>query len=639
MPAAASIAPQHAPRRARYLIPRGTPRRGEFIAALTVAALLAGALLAPLTLVAAAVLRAGGKATRWRPSWLFAPAALGLVWTVAAGTSGPLAGYGVGPGRLLSLLGHAFTSPAALAGLGRVPALVVGGMAAQFPVALMPAAAIAAAAWWLDWLHTNEWDLPSPRPGMISMLRRRWHETFVKSGGVLTRHGACLGTDAGTGSLVALSWREAAGGVLVTGAGRVAVRATGWQLAHAAIRRRMPAVVVDLAGDPELAGDLAAACAAAAAPLLMFSAEGGGSYEPVRGTDPALAAALVAGMADWGDTPPSGRRAGQDWLTEALTLLAALPADPQAAVLDLLADLLRPGELRACAQQLPAYHPDRDIITKRIQSCDQWPSADPATAKLLASELTSVRAGALGRWLGPGTAGSAPISLDAAASQRAVVLFSLAQARNGRAAAMIANLVALDLASVWARQRELGFGGDGFAWFHGCDAVDSGALAALCATGRGGPLVTVADTTSPATATRLLGQFRAWVAHRVDDAGLAGRLAALTGTKFAPMLAHTPPPLSAATAGATPGPPAATLGVGVGLSPVVPAEVLHRLTDGEFVLAAGLDGGRPSRVARGVAVTARVPPPARPHDLQAGAAAQAAAGGQAGPADGAGGLS
>jgi hypothetical protein len=608
MPAAAPIAPQHAPRRARYLIPRGAPRRGEFIAALTVASLLAGALLAPLTLAAAALLHAGGKVTRWRPSWLLAPAGLGLLWAVAAGTSGPLAGYGAGPGRLLSLLGHAFTSPAALAGLGRVPAVVAGGLGAQFPVALIPASGIAAAAWWLDWLHTNEWDLPSPRPGLVSALRRHWHATFVKSGGVLTRQGACLGTAAGTGRLVTLSWPEAAGGVLVTGAGRGAVRATGFQLAHAAIRRRTPAVVVDLAGDPGLAGDLAAACAAAAAPLLVFSAEGGGSYEPARGAGPARAAALIAGMVNWGDTPPPARRAGQDWLTEALTLVAAIPADPHAALLDLLTGLLRPGELRARVQQLPAYHPDREIITKRIQACDQWPAADPPAAKLLASELSAVRATALGRWLGPGPASGTPISLGTVHSQRAVVLFSLDETRNGRAAATIANLVALDLAGTWARQRELGFAGDGFAWIHGCDAVDADALAALCGAGRGGPLVTVADTTSPATATRLLGQVGAWVAHRVDDAGLAGQLAALTGTKVtaAPLESLPPVPEEPPSQPAA-GPP---VPVGAALSPGVPAGMLRGLADGEFVLAAGLDGGPPPRiVAHGVAVTARVPPP------------------------------
>jgi hypothetical protein len=652
MPAAAPIAPQHAPRRARYLIPRGTPRRGELIAALTVAALLAGALLAPLTLAAAAAFHAVSKLTHWRFCWLLAPAGLGLVWVVAAGTGGAIAGFGAGPSRLLSLLGHAVTSPVALTSLGRVPAVVAGGISGQFPVALVPASGIAAAAWWLDWLHTNEWERPSPRPGLVSAVRRRWHETIVKSGGVLTRQGACLGTDAETGRLVALSWQEAAGGVLVTGADRGAVRAGGFQLAHAAIRRRMPAVVVDLAGAPGLAGELAAACAAAGAPLLVFSAEGGGSYEPVRGTGPARAAAMITGMINWGDTPAPARRAGQDWLTEALTLLAAVPADPHAAALDLLAALLRPRELRAYAEQIPAYHPDRAIITKRIQACDQWLAADPATAKLLASELTAVRAGALGRRLGPGQATGTPINLDAVLSQRAVALFSLDAARNGRAAAMIANLVALDLAGTWAQQRELGFPSDGFAWIHGCDEVDEGALAHLCGAGRRGPLVTVADTTSPATATRLLGQAGAWVAHRVDDAGLAGQLAALTGTKFTARILNTsplpaapssaasvsPPPSAATTpltaAGSAPPLAAAftaqPVSTGVGLSPVVPDEVLREFADGEFALVTGLDSGRPRRVvARGVAVTARVPPPAA--RLAAEMAAAAGPGAGAGP--------
>src|SRR6266516_2785775 len=195
MPAAVAAAPRRA-RRARYVIPLGTPRRRELLAALAVLGVLGGLLLAPVTLGLAVAFHAIGKITRWRPVWLAVPV-----------------------------------------------------------------------AWWVVWLHTDEWRLPAPRPGLVSLCRRRLTAAFVKSGGVLTRSGACLGVDAGTGRPAAVPWREAERGVLVTGSARPAVAASGFQLVHAAIRLRKPVIVVDLAAGGELAGSLAAVCMATGAPL------------------------------------------------------------------------------------------------------------------------------------------------------------------------------------------------------------------------------------------------------------------------------------------------------------------------------------------------------------------------------------
>ena len=51
MPSAVPFVPERPPRRARYLIPLGTPRRSEVLAALAVVVALAGVLLAPVTLL------------------------------------------------------------------------------------------------------------------------------------------------------------------------------------------------------------------------------------------------------------------------------------------------------------------------------------------------------------------------------------------------------------------------------------------------------------------------------------------------------------------------------------------------------------------------------------------------------------
>src|SRR5215472_12000728 len=263
MPAADPVLPERAPRRARYLIPRDTPRRAEVLAALTVAALLASSLFAQLTLVLAAVFHAISRVSRLSPVWLAAPAACGLIWALAIGPGAALAGFGAAPSAVAALLAHAVADPSTAAGLARIPATAAGRTAGQFPVALILAAGLAAVSWWARWLHTSEWALPELRSGLASLCRRGWTAAFVRSGGVVTADGACLGVDLATGRPATVSWREGGGGVLVTGEAPAAVCESGFQLVHAAIRRRKPVIVVDLAANPELPQALAAVCGAA----------------------------------------------------------------------------------------------------------------------------------------------------------------------------------------------------------------------------------------------------------------------------------------------------------------------------------------------------------------------------------------
>src|SRR5215471_1145536 len=194
------------------------------------------------------------------------------------------------------------TGPAAVS---RLPAAIVHGLPGQAPLALILAACVAAVAWWVRWLHTDEWDMPAARPGLVGIWHRRRATASLRAGRILTRDGVCLGIEAATGRAAALSWRDAGGGVLVTGAAAPAVLASGLLLAEAAIRRRRPVIVVDHTGDRDLPAALAACCGAARAPLHVFGAAGGPRYEPLVRPGPEQQAALAA--MPWG---PAGGSPG-----------------------------------------------------------------------------------------------------------------------------------------------------------------------------------------------------------------------------------------------------------------------------------------------------------------------------------------
>ena len=219
---------------------------------------VAGLLFAQVTLGLTIAFHAISKISRWSPAWLAAPAACGLVWVLAIGPAKALAGFSAAPRVAMATLAGVITDPVRVFHLGGVPDGTGRWLPGQFPVALILAAGLAAAWWWLDWLHTDEWDLAVPRPGLVSACRRRLTAAFVRSGGVLIRGGASLGIDQASGRPAAVPWREAEQGVLVTGSAWPAVAASSFQLVHAALRPRKAVLVVDLASGPGLAASLAA---------------------------------------------------------------------------------------------------------------------------------------------------------------------------------------------------------------------------------------------------------------------------------------------------------------------------------------------------------------------------------------------
>ena len=617
-----------APRRARYLIPLGTPRRREILGALTLLAVLAGLLFAQVTLGLSVAFQVTGRITRWRPVWLTGPAACGVIWALAIGPAAAMAGFSAAPRAVAALLAGVVTEPARLGHLGTVPTGPVRWFPGQFPVALVLAAGVAAVSWWLDWLHTDEWRLAAPRPGLVGACRRRLTAAFVRSGGVLTRAGVCLGVARDSGQPAAVPWREAERGVLVTGSMRPAVTESAFQLVHGAIRLRKPVIVVDMAAGAGLAGQLAAVCAAAGAPLQVFGAAGTGYYEPLRDGDPARRATLVMGMIDWTQAPDSARLGCQACLTDVFAVAGAADGDPATAMLDEVIELLGPGALAGRMEQVPAYHPHRVSLASRAEMTASRLAAQASVATFMAEQLADLRASPLGRWLGTGPAGAPgpQISLGEVVRRRGVALFPLDRDTHGRPADTIANLVAQDATEVCTGLRQAAVGGDGLAWFSQCETVDQRALAGLVGAGAGAGFATVLSTTSPAAAGRLADQVSVLVLHRLDDRALAGQLARLTGSRLVPASGRSTYHVEAATgppedggapaapgggtrAGAAGGGPLAP--PGTAWSPLVPGEALRALGEGEFTLVPRGAAGRVVPLA--VSVPARIPaPPDRP---------------------------
>jgi hypothetical protein len=197
--------------------------------------------------------------------------------------------------------------------------------------------------------------------------------------------------------------------------------------------------------------------------------------------------------------------------------------------------------------------------------------------------------------------------------QRGVALFSLDRAAHGRAADVIANLVARDAAAVYAGYRRAAIAGDGLCWFSRCESLDPAALAELAAMGAGTGLASLLTTTSPTAAGWLAAQVGVLVLHRLDDRALARRLGWLAGHRLVPAAgapAEQPAPVAgwpdsggsyewqdggAPEDGRAPQAGPATPS-GMCWRPVVTADALCALGEGEFTLITRAGSGRPAQL-------------------------------------------
>ena len=508
------------PRRARYLVPRGLPRRDEVLAVCLVAVVLVHVLFAQLTILLAAVFYLITRATRWRLSWLAWPAAAGLAWMAAAGPRAAAAGFTAGPARIADYLGasghqasHLLHFTAAFNGM-------TAWLPRQLPLALVAGAAEAALAGWLIWLHTDEQDLPPARPGLIVAARRAAAVRAIRAGGVVTRDGGCLGVAAESGTRVTLSWAEAAGGISVSGSSGPDVLTAGFQLVHAAIRRRKPVLAVDHTADPELAGRLAAVCAAAGAPLLVFGEDRAGAacYEPFRHGAPARRAALITAMLNWDGPGRQYRRSCVSYLEDVFELLDAAPGDPRIPVLDDVIHLLNPVAMRARMEYVPAAYPRREVLAERTRVSTSLVTSEPATIAEIARQLRELRGSPFGRWLRPAPDGpAADIDLSRAVAERAVVLFRLGGPRSAETCAMLTRLVGQDLLTAGAALDGIGVDGDGLIWLTECAALPRSPVTEMIARGRNTGLPVLAASTSAQVAADLADLTNVVVALPAQD--------------------------------------------------------------------------------------------------------------------------
>ena len=318
MPASAATAAERAPRRARYLIPGENSRRGEIVAAFGMAVLAMHVLFAQLTIVLAAALYAIGKTARWRPSWLAVPAGAGLIWALATGPGRAVAGFTAGPRQVAGYLGGVPAAPGRLLRLGTAFAGAGHWLPRQLPLALILATAEVALLGLASRLRADGRPAAPARSGLIVAARRRYSAATVRSGGIVTAEGGCLGIDREAGGLAAVSWREAEGGVLAAGGAAPGVAGSspaGWPGGSSPVRARpgRDELPGRACGDPAaqaghrrrphrqpVAGRIAGRRERAAdAPFYQFGEAGQLCYEPLRGGDPARAASLVLGMIDW----------------------------------------------------------------------------------------------------------------------------------------------------------------------------------------------------------------------------------------------------------------------------------------------------------------------------------------------------
>jgi hypothetical protein len=571
------------PRRARHLIPTQLPRRGEVMAACALLVLLVHLLFAQLTLVFAVAFAGVSKVSRWRLWWLAIPVLSGLLWTLAIGPRAAVAGFTAGPAQLLAYLSQGGQSLSHLLNPRGAFADAGSWLPRQAPLALVAASAEAALVGWLDWVHTDEWEAAAPRPGAFAAVRGLLNSRAISAGGVLTRDGCCLGVKPATGARVVLSWPEAAGGILVTGASAEIVTVTSLQIVHAALRRRKPVIALDMSGSAAIGRALAAACVATATPLRAFGSadsrlEGSapdGCYEPFlrAGPDRRLAMTLALLGADGADGADRSADGARTYLRAVFELIDAVPADPRTAVLDDVAHLLNPQALQARLALVPAADRRRGQLAHLAAASAQVAEQDQSALLSTARQLTAVRRSAAGRCLCPGSDG---IDLERVVRERSAALFSVDDPA-------IARLICADIAAVGEDLRRIGVDGDGLCWLSGCDTLPSGTLAGLVAGGAAAGLPVLLGSGSPA-ASDLAATVNTLIVHRLADEALASSLATRTGARLVP---------DATAAGQQFIP-----------RPAVPAQALQSLAPAEFVLA--VNSPRNRLVWPGQAVPARL---------------------------------
>lgn len=477
-------------------------RRKDLAAGAAVFLVLAQLLFAQLTIAITGCLLIVGRVGRWRLTWLAWPAVAGIAWVLADGAAPSLAGYLASGGHLVA---HLARPQGRVVGLARLRDALAGWrrwLPAQLPLAVPVAVAEAA----LIGLAGRRDGRVRHRPGFVAGVGRAYLAWSTGRGELATADGGCLGIAVSTGRRAAVSWQEAAGGVLCTGQDAASVTATGLALTLAAIAHRKAVLVIDLAsGAPEAgrtrpADAIESACADVGARLRRFGGPHG-CYDPLAGSDRRDAAQHVLAMIDWAGVGDERRRFCAEVVHAALNIAAtsaAAPDRPAPSVLDELLGLLQPGALGVRAREMPG---ELGAVVGLADRLD----ADPAAVALVTAQLEELRGGALGRWLRRAR-GDSRISLRRALADREVVLFSLDAASNGWPAGMIARLALADADAILAEFAGLGEPTDCLVWVNGCEFVTPAQLRALMAVGASAGAAVLLGTAADSAAATLASE-------------------------------------------------------------------------------------------------------------------------------------
>lgn len=474
--------------------------RRQLAAGAAVALLAAELALGPVTAGLTAVFAVIGRLGRWGFSWLAVPGSLGVAWVLQTGVRATWTGYLAAPRVVLGYLTAHGGLPAHAAEIPAVTLAWRHTLAGQVPVAIVAAA-----------IQVSLLDLASGlagsgrrgprRAGVVVAIRSRYLTWALRRGEVATADGGSLGVRSATGRRAAITWQEAAGGVVLTGADPLAVTATGLDLLAAALAHRKSVVVVDLTG--EAVARAGEQCLRARVPPLVFGAGSVGCYQPWNLADPDRVFRLVEAMLDWTSVSHGQRKLCAEHLRLAIRSLAARhQAPPRTGLVDQLIGLLGTSALSTRAHGSPrageSFPAGGDIradpvpggVSMRDRGADAdallaAAAADPGVLAPLREQLsllgTSTLAGALRRAgrdaQNPAlVTGCAPIVLSHVLAERGVALFSLDRSAQGQACDMIARLVAADLTELLGQQE---WSGDCLIWIDGCEVVGMARLAEL----------------------------------------------------------------------------------------------------------------------------------------------------------------
>jgi hypothetical protein len=477
------------------------------LAVAVTAAVVAQLAVAQVTLGLAAAFVLTAALSRWRPAWLSCPVLLGLGWAMAIGGARAWHGYLGGTRLFLGLL-HA---KGLLDASGPTAMPWHRWLLAQIPFALIAAAAEAGIVSRL-YLRLGAW-----RPGLVVALRRCFVLASLRRGELATADGACIGVVTATGRRAAVSWREATGGVLVSGKDAAAVTQTGLTLAVAAILHRKTVIIVDLADGHGLEAfhvrqRVTSACADTNAPLAVLGRDDC-RYEPFADAYADAAAGLVLSMIDWTGEQETRRAFCVDYVTAALEVMttSATAVAPGQNYLDHLSALFRPGALEASAARVPDARLRRRAAALAVQL-----RADPSATSVITEQLAGLRRSHAGAALHGPWDGAETIDIGLALARRHVVLFSLGLGEHSAAGLMIARLVLADVARVLTDRA--GAPADCLLWINGCDAIGHSQIAAALTAQTQAGVATIVSTSAGTAAAVLEGQVNV-VATLADGRG------------------------------------------------------------------------------------------------------------------------